>query len=80
MYSFKYILQFLFIIFLLFQDALAKDKLEGESGGDKIARIVTCDFPQYFAVVSRVRQEMHIIGPEGGTISSSAIPQVNYIF
>lgn len=64
----------------LLQDALAKDKLEGESGGDKIARIVTCDFPQYFAVVSRVRQEMHIIGPEGGTISSSAIPQVNRCF
>ncbi len=31
----------------------------------RITRILTTDFPQYFAIVSRVRQEVHAIGPEG---------------
>ncbi len=31
----------------------------------RITRILTTDFPQYFAIVSRIRQEVHAIGPEG---------------
>ncbi|XP_039276092.1 ankyrin-3-like [Nilaparvata lugens] len=46
----------------------------------RITRIVTVDFPQYFAVVSRLRQEQHAIGPEGGVVSSTAVPQVQALF
>lgn len=41
---------------------------------------MTNDFPHYFAIVSRVRQEVHAIGPEGGTVSSSAVPLVQAVF
>lgn len=46
----------------------------------RIVRILTVDFPHYFAVVSRIRQEVHAVGQEGGTVSSSAVPQVQAIF
>uniref|UniRef100_A0ABD2WV26 Death domain-containing protein n=1 Tax=Trichogramma kaykai TaxID=54128 RepID=A0ABD2WV26_9HYME len=46
----------------------------------RIVRILTVDFPHYFAVVSRIRQEVHAVGPEGGTVSSTAVPQVQAIF
>ncbi|XP_057661824.1 uncharacterized protein LOC130897163 isoform X11 [Diorhabda carinulata] len=54
-------------------------QLEDVSSG-RITRIVTQDFPQYFAVVSRVRQEVHAIGPEGGMVSSTVVPQVQAVF
>uniref|UniRef100_A0A453YZ13 Uncharacterized protein n=1 Tax=Anopheles gambiae TaxID=7165 RepID=A0A453YZ13_ANOGA len=47
---------------------------------NRITRIVTNDFPHYFAIVSRIRQEVHAIGPEGGTVSATAVPQVQAIF
>lgn len=47
---------------------------------NRITRIVTVDFPQYLAVVSRIRQELHAIGPEGGVVSSTAVPQVQALF
>ena len=37
---------------------------------NRITRILTTDFPQYFAIVSRIRQEVHAIGPEGKLIFS----------
>ncbi|XP_047232538.1 ankyrin-3-like isoform X32 [Girardinichthys multiradiatus] len=46
----------------------------------RICRIITKDFPQYFAVVSRVRQETHQMGPEGGTLSSRSVPMVEASF
>lgn len=46
----------------------------------RLTRILTNDFPQYFAVVSRVRQEVHAIGPEGGMVSSTVVPQVQAVF
>ncbi|TDG38948.1 hypothetical protein AWZ03_014630 [Drosophila navojoa] len=46
----------------------------------RIIRIVTRNVPHFFAVVSRVRQEVHAIGPDGGTVSSIAVPQVQSIF
>ncbi|XP_023167866.2 ankyrin-3 isoform X2 [Drosophila hydei] len=46
----------------------------------RIIRIVTQNVPHFFAVVSRVRQEVHAIGPDGGTVSSIAVPQVQSIF
>lgn len=55
------------------------NQLEDISSG-RITRIVTQDFPQYFAVVSRIRQEVHAIGPEGGMVSSTVVPQVQAVF
>nr|XP_034993990.1 ankyrin-3 isoform X10 [Zootoca vivipara] len=46
----------------------------------RICRIVTKDFPQYFAVVSRIKQESNQIGPEGGILSSTTVPQVQASF
>nr|XP_057934091.1 ankyrin-2b isoform X2 [Doryrhamphus excisus] len=46
----------------------------------RICRIITRDFPQYFAVVSRVRQDSILIGPEGGVLSSTVVPQVQAVF
>lgn len=46
----------------------------------RIVRIVTRTFPHFFAVVSRIRQEVHAIGSDGGTVSSQAVPQVQAIF
>uniref|UniRef100_A0A0N4ZBK5 ANK_REP_REGION domain-containing protein n=1 Tax=Parastrongyloides trichosuri TaxID=131310 RepID=A0A0N4ZBK5_PARTI len=46
----------------------------------RITRILTNDFPMYFAVVTRVRQEVHCVGPEGGVILSSVVPKVQAIF
>uniref|UniRef100_UPI00358F3C47 ankyrin-2-like n=1 Tax=Myxine glutinosa TaxID=7769 RepID=UPI00358F3C47 len=45
-----------------------------------ICRVVTRDFPQFFAVVSRIRQESHPFGPEGGLLSSQTVPQVQAVF
>ncbi|KAM8852491.1 ankyrin-3-like isoform 7-T7 [Synchiropus picturatus] len=42
----------------------------------RICRIVTSDFPQYFAVVSRIKQESSHVGPDGGVLSSSTVPMV----
>uniref|UniRef100_A0A7N8Y2G0 Ankyrin-3-like n=1 Tax=Mastacembelus armatus TaxID=205130 RepID=A0A7N8Y2G0_9TELE len=46
----------------------------------RICRIITKDFPQYFAVVSRIRQETHQMGPEGGTLRSQSVPLVQASF
>ncbi|CRK98569.1 CLUMA_CG012166, isoform A [Clunio marinus] len=51
-----------------------------ELGGGRICRFVTYDFPQYFAVISRIHQEVHAIGPEGGMVSSTVVPQVQAVF
>lgn len=60
----------------LFTDLAQMDEL----GGGRICRFVTYDFPQYFAVISRIRQEVHAIGPEGGMVSSTVVPQVQAVF
>nr|XP_046236242.1 ankyrin-2b isoform X25 [Scatophagus argus] len=46
----------------------------------RICRIITRDFPQYFAVVSRIKQDSNLIGPEGGILSSTVVPQVQAVF
>ncbi|XP_062055693.1 ankyrin-2 isoform X2 [Lepus europaeus] len=46
----------------------------------RICRIITRDFPQYFAVVSRIKQDSNLIGPEGGVLSSTMVPQVQAVF
>ncbi|KAG1927030.1 ankyrin-2 [Pimephales promelas] len=46
----------------------------------RICRIITRDFPQYFAVISRIKQDSNLIGPEGGVLSSTVVPQVQAVF
>ncbi|XP_041118623.1 ankyrin-2-like isoform X11 [Polyodon spathula] len=46
----------------------------------RICRIITRDFPQYFAVVSRIKQDSNLIGPDGGVLSSTVVPQVQAVF
>ncbi|VDP84918.1 unnamed protein product [Echinostoma caproni] len=46
----------------------------------RIIRILTNDFPQYLAVVSRLRQETALIGSDGGVLSSTVVPQVQAVF
>ncbi|XP_068831022.1 ankyrin-2 isoform X2 [Capricornis sumatraensis] len=46
----------------------------------RVCRIITRDFPQYFAVVSRIKQDSNLIGPEGGVLSSTVVPQVQAVF
>eukprot|EP00063_Salmo_salar_P035553 XP_014010388.1 PREDICTED: ankyrin-3-like isoform X5 [Salmo salar] len=46
----------------------------------RICRIITRDFPQYFAVVSRIKQESNHMGPEGGTLTSLTMPMVQASF
>ena len=47
--------------------------------GEPHVRIQTTDFPQYFALVSRVRQDIGSIGPEGGVLSSVDTPMVQAV-
>lgn len=51
-----------------------------ELGKKRIRRIISTDFPLYFAVVSRVQQESDLIGPEGGQLASMLVPHVQAIF
>lgn len=46
----------------------------------RVCRIITRDFPQFFAVVSRIKQDSNLIGPEGGILSSTVVPQVQAVF
>lgn len=46
----------------------------------RLTRIVTTEFPQYFAIISRIRQEVHTVGPEGSTVDSQIVPKVQAIF
>ncbi|VEL38874.1 unnamed protein product, partial [Protopolystoma xenopodis] len=46
----------------------------------RILRVLTSDFPQYLAVVSRFRMETAMIGSDGGVLSSTVVPQVQAVF
>ncbi|KAL3316159.1 Ankyrin-2 [Cichlidogyrus casuarinus] len=63
-------------------DALAHafDNIGQTRNSVNMHRILTTDLPQYFALVSRFRQEVALIGPDGGVISSSVVPQVQAVF
>ncbi|KAI4879694.1 hypothetical protein NFI96_032023 [Prochilodus magdalenae] len=58
------------------EDLESQEELEKK----RIRRIISTDFPLYFAVVSRVKQESDLIGPEGGQLISKLVPQVQAIF
>ncbi|TSW89638.1 Ankyrin-1 [Bagarius yarrelli] len=51
-----------------------------ELGKKRIRRIISTDFPLYFAVVSRIQQESELIGPEGGRLTSKLLPLVQASF
>uniref|UniRef100_A0A7N6ARW5 Ankyrin 1, erythrocytic a n=1 Tax=Anabas testudineus TaxID=64144 RepID=A0A7N6ARW5_ANATE len=51
-----------------------------ELGKKRIRRIISTDFPLYFAVVSRIQQESNLIGPEGGSLTSKLVPMVQATF
>ncbi|GCB76807.1 hypothetical protein scyTo_0017508, partial [Scyliorhinus torazame] len=46
----------------------------------RICRVVSLDFPLYFAVVSRIKQDSAWIGPEGGVVNSVLVPKVQTTF
>ncbi|XP_060712657.1 ankyrin-1-like isoform X2 [Hemiscyllium ocellatum] len=46
----------------------------------RICRIICTEFPLYFAVVSRIRQDVVWIGPEGGVLHSTVVPNVRATF
>ncbi|XP_076843324.1 ankyrin-1a isoform X2 [Brachyhypopomus gauderio] len=51
-----------------------------ELGKKRLRRIISTDFPLYFAVVSRIQQESELVGPEGGHLSSTVLPMVQANF
>ncbi|XP_035464255.1 ankyrin-1 isoform X5 [Scophthalmus maximus] len=58
------------------EDLESHDELEKK----RIRRIISTDFPLYFAVVSRIQQESDLIGPEGGRLTTKLVPHVEAIF
>ncbi|XP_026670323.1 ankyrin-2-like isoform X4 [Ceratina calcarata] len=46
----------------------------------RITRIITTTFPQYFAIITRIKQEVHVIGAEGGIVTSSVANDVQAVF
>ena len=42
--------------------------------------ITTLHLPQYFAIVSRPRQDTISVGPDGGVVNSQLVPQVQCLF
>ncbi|XP_018301797.1 ankyrin-2 isoform X3 [Mycetomoellerius zeteki] len=46
----------------------------------RITRIITTDFPQYFAIITRIKQEVHVIGAEGCILLSSVANHVQAVF
>lgn len=64
------------------QENLENSSAGGKEAADKrrLTRIVTNEFPQYFAIISRIRQQVHPVGPEGSTVNSQVVPRVQAIF
>lgn len=62
--------------FTFFSDLESQEEL----GKKRIRRIISTDFPLYFAVVSRIQQESNLIGPEGGSLTSKLVPMVQATF
>lgn len=57
------------------------DSLSTQSASKlRITRIITNDFPKYFALVSRVRHETHAVSEVGGVISSTIVPKAQAVF
>ncbi|XP_046629849.1 uncharacterized protein LOC124310161 isoform X1 [Neodiprion virginianus] len=64
-------------------DTLAGTPHDSQMSGSysgRITRILTTDFPQYFAIITRIKQEVHGIGSEGGILISSVVNHVQAVF
>jgi ankyrin len=46
----------------------------------RITRIITNDFPKFFALISRIRHETHAVSEVGGVISSTIVPKAQAVF
>jgi len=46
----------------------------------RIYRIITTDFPRYFALVTRPVEDSTFIGPEGGSLTSSVVTSARVTF
>ncbi|VDN98571.1 unnamed protein product, partial [Rodentolepis nana] len=46
----------------------------------RIHCILTADIPRFFAIISRFRQEIALIGPDGGVLASTVAPKVQAVF
>ncbi|KAL5964290.1 Ankyrin-3, partial [Taenia solium] len=46
----------------------------------RIQRILMVDVPRFFALISRFRQEIALIGPDGGVLASTVSPKVQAVF
>ena len=46
----------------------------------RVVRISCTGFPQYFAILSRIKEEVRAIGAEGGKVTSSHEPHVQAYF
>jgi ankyrin len=55
------------------------DESNGESQ-KRLTRIITNDFPKYFALVTRIKQEVHAVNEFGGMISSTVVPKAQAVF
>lgn len=56
------------------------DSKQQQQQEKRLTRIVTNEFPQYFAIISRIRQEVHAVGPAGAVIDSQLVPSVQALF
>ena len=64
----------------LYQLLISDLDQEDELSGKRLTRILTDDFPRYFALVTKVREEKQYVGEDGGVISSTVVPQVQAVF
>ncbi|XP_056019544.1 uncharacterized protein LOC125671322 isoform X7 [Ostrea edulis] len=53
---------------------------EDELAGKRVTRILTDDFPRYFALVTKVKEEKQWVDEKGLIISSTVVPQVQAVF
>ncbi|CAF4046693.1 unnamed protein product, partial [Rotaria sp. Silwood2] len=59
-------------------DTIDSEELENleELNSRRITRIITNDFPRFFALITRLRQEANFIDEQGGLLTSTIIPKV----
>ncbi|CAF1056669.1 unnamed protein product [Adineta ricciae] len=57
-------------------DAFESEGLESteQLNSRRITRIITNDFPRYFALITRLHQESHFVDEHGGLLTSTIIP------
>ena len=58
----------------------SENEMQEEPQSKRTFYILTEDFPQFFAIISRIRQEVNTVGPDGGVLSSKVVPQVQAVF